>query len=262
MFQLYRQIKKQRAFRNPTVEQVIEAHENGDESWHSGVSGMYVGDFVFGGIDGAVTTFAIMAGVAGADLSASVVLILGLANLLADGFAMGVGNFLSIKSDHERYHREKAHEMWEVENVPEQERKEIRDIYEEKGFKGEALDNAVEIITSDKDRWVLTMMREELGLSDDTRSSFKGGAVTFVAFILIGFIPLLSFVVALVVPQLEGMAFKLSVAFTMGALFLIGALKTVVIPQSWIKAGAETLVMGGLAAIVAYIVGFLLRGLI
>ncbi len=265
MRQKYRQIRLPRGLANPTVNQAKKIHERGgqkQEYWHSGNRGEYAGDFVFGGIDGAVTTFAVVAGVMGADLSAKVILILGFANLLADGFAMGIGNFLSIKSGHERYQREKDREEWEVRKVPENERAEVRAIYKQKGFSGEALDHAVETITSDKERWVQTMMREELGLSDDTRSPIKGGVVTFTAFLTMGLIPLLSFVAALAVPQIQAVTFELSVALTIVALFLIGVLKTLVIPQSWWKAGLEILMMGGLAAVVAYVVGWLLKGLV
>jgi len=263
MLTLIRQLRKQRRYRRRSVEDVAKAHEDGTEQdlVHGNIGSEYVGDFVFGGIDGVVTTFAVVAGSAGADLSAAVVLILGLANLLADGFAMGVGNFLSIRSEHERYRHEREQEEWEIENVPEHEIKEIEDIYRAKGFEGQALTDAVRIITSDKDRWLDTMMREELNLSDDPRSPGKGGLTTYLAFIIIGFIPLLSFVVALKSPVFAANTFSISVGLTILALFIIGALKTIVVGRSWLRAGMETLVMGGMAAVVAYVVGYLLRGL-
>ena len=96
-------------------------------------------DFVYGATDGAVTTFAIVAGVVGASLSPSVVLILGFANLFADGFAMAIGNYLSTKSRIESIQRERKREEWEIENNPAQKIQEIKDIYSEKGFKDELL---------------------------------------------------------------------------------------------------------------------------
>ena len=264
MINLLRSFKRPRSVRTYSADELKEHHAKGttgEQAYHGGTGSEYIGDFVFGGIDGVVTTFAIMAGVAGADLSASIILVLGIANLLADGFAMGVGNFLSIRSEKERYEHERQEEEYEIATIPEHERAEIEAIYQAKGFSGEALQHAVAVITGDKDRWVREMLFEEHGLTPDTRSPLTGGIVTYVAFIVIGFIPLLSFVVALVYRPVGEIAFTASVVLTAAALFIIGALKTLVIPRSAWKAGFETLMMGGLAAVVAYTVGFFLRGL-
>lgn len=252
---------RQKPLHRLTVEEALASHKEGhsERVIHGSGHGVHVGDFVFGGIDGAVTTFAVVAGVAGAELSATVVLVLGIANLLADGFAMAVGNFLSIRSDHERYEREKKREEWEVENIPDVEKKEIREIFSAKGFSGKNLDYAVDTITSDKEQWVSTMLQEEHGLSGDDRSALKGGVITFAAFIIIGFIPLLSFALVLFIPALRPNAFLLSVTLTGIALFAIGALKTLVVARPLVRSGLETLIMGGLAAAVAYLVGYLLK---
>jgi len=90
----------------------------------------YLAEFVYGGIDGSVTTFAVVAGAAGAELSTNIVLILGFANLIADGFSMSVGNYLSAKSEIDNYRKHKKIEYWEVDNLPDQEKEEIREIYE------------------------------------------------------------------------------------------------------------------------------------
>jgi len=247
---------------NITPEEARQLHKEGrGHELHGSVHSEHVGDFVFGGIDGVVTTFAVVAGVAGASLSPVVVLILGLANLLADGFAMGVGNYLSIRSERERYDKERQRESWEIDNIPEVERKEVEEMYRQKGLSGEALTAVVNAITSDKERWLDTMMQEELGLTLETRSPLKGGLVTYTAFILIGFVPLFSFVLALFMPTLAEHTFFLSVILTAVALFGIGALKTLVVQRSLWRSGMETLLMGSLAALVAYIVGYLLSGL-
>ncbi|MEX2054731.1 MAG: VIT1/CCC1 transporter family protein [Candidatus Andersenbacteria bacterium] len=254
---------RQRPLHLISPQEARQAHQEGSDERliHGSAHGEHVGDFVFGGIDGVVTTFAVVAGVAGADLSAAIVLVLGLANLLADGFAMGIGNFLSIRSERERYERERARETWEVEHIPEEERKEITAIYAAKGFSGELLHQVVTTITADKERWVDTMLQEEHGLARETRSPLKGGAVTYFAFIIIGFIPLLTFVVALFADALKPYTFPVSVALTAIALFAIGALKTLVVARPFWRSGLETLLMGGLAALVAYVVGYLLRGI-
>lgn len=254
---------RRRPLHSFTVEEVARAHEDGTEAelMHGTGHGEFVGDFVFGGIDGVITTFAIVAGVAGAHLSAGVVLIAGIASLLADGFAMGVGNFLSIRSEQEHYDQERLREEWEVDNIPLHEKKEIEDIYRAQGFSGSTLDGIVENITADKDRWIDTMMTEELHLSRENRSAFSAGFVTFISFLLIGSVPLFSYVLALFFPGLLDMTFGISIIFTGCALFTIGALKSLVTGQPMFRSGMEILVVGSVVALVAYAVGFFLKDL-
>ena len=126
-------------------------------------------EFVYGATDGAVTTFAVVAGVVGAGLSPSIILILGFANLFADGFSMAIGNYLGSKSQKEYIEKERRREEWEIDNLVEQEKQEIKDIYIEKGFKAELLDEIVSVITSRRKVWIDTMMKEELGLIEDKK---------------------------------------------------------------------------------------------
>ena len=154
----------------------------------------YIGEFVYGGIDGSVTTFAVVAGAAGASLDSSVIIILGFANLIADGFAMSVGSYLSNKSELEAFHKHQRIEYWEVDNLPEKEREEIRDIYAAKGFEGELLEKVVDVITADKDRWVDVMMKEELNMTKEEKSPFMMGFMTFISFVVVGLIPLIAYV--------------------------------------------------------------------
>ncbi len=135
-----------------------------------------------------------VSGAVGAGLENSVIIILGFANLLADGFAMSVGAYLSAKTVKDNYNKHKNIEYWEVENLPEKERDEVVEIYKEKGFDGELLEQVVDVITSDKDRWVDVMMKEELQMSEETKSPFKIGFVTYISFISIGLIPLVIYV--------------------------------------------------------------------
>ncbi|MGB5930465.1 MAG: VIT1/CCC1 transporter family protein, partial [Cyclobacteriaceae bacterium] len=156
----------------------------------------YISEFVYGGIDGAITTFAVVAGAAGANADLKWVLIFGFANLIADGFSMSVGNFLSVKAEHEDYDKHKRIEYWEIEHLREKEIEEIREIYEAKGFKGDLLDQVVEDITSNDDVWVDTMMKEELEMVKDDKSPYQTATATFLSFIAIGLIPLLSYLAA------------------------------------------------------------------
>jgi hypothetical protein len=105
----------------------------------------YLRDWVYGGIDGTVTTFAIMAGVVGASLEARVVLILGACNLLADGLSMAAANYSSTKTEIDEYEQVRRMEERHVDLAPEGEREEVRQIFEAKGFEGEALESAVDL---------------------------------------------------------------------------------------------------------------------
>lgn len=218
----------------------------------------YLGEFVYGGIDGSVTTFAVVAGSVGAGLDSVIIIILGFANLLADGFAMSVGAYLSTKSERDNFQKHKKVEYWEVEHMPDAEREEVREIYREKGFEGELLEKVVEVITSDKDRWVDVMMKDELGMIKEEKSPFAMGAVTFAAFVLVGLVPLLIYVWDHLF-GFQGNPFIWSCILTAIAFVIIGFLKTYVTETSRFKGVMETLILGALAASVSYLVGDVLE---
>ena len=215
----------------------------------------YITEFVYGGIDGAITTFAVVSGAAGANAAIHWVLIFGFANLLADGFSMSVGNFFSVKAERDNFEKHKAIEYWEVEHLRDKEVAEIREIYEAKGFKGELLEKVVEVITADKDIWVDTMMKEELEMVKDDKTPVKTALATFLAFNIIGIIPLLSYIAAYVTPISDDSLFLLSCIFTGFALAVVGYLKSIVTEKPWLRGMVETLLLGGLAAFLAYVVG-------
>ncbi len=256
--------ESQSAYRAGDVEAVKRAHSKGAIA-HSieshQLSGSFVGDFVYGAMDGSVTTFAVVSGVAGAGLSSGIVIILGFANLFADGFSMAVGNYLSTKSRNEFIENERRRERWEVEHYPEGEVEEVRQIFRKKGFRGRALEGVVKTITSDRKVWVETMMTEELGIIEERNSPVRKGVVTFVSFASVGFIPLLPYVAAFFSEAVKANAYFLSFAFTFITFFLVGSAKIYVTGKNWLFSGLETLLIGGLAAAIAYGVGFLLRGL-
>ncbi len=217
-------------------------------------------DFVYGAFDGAVTTFAVVSGAFGASLAPSIILILGFANLFADGFSMAVGSHQATKARIDFIEKERKREEWEIENLKEEEKREIYDIYKEKGFAGKLLDEIVEVITRRKKVWLDTMMKEELGLVGDNKRPLASAVNTFVGFNLIGIIPLLPFVFLYVgnYGYSEFDSFLYSIIFTGVAFFVVGVIKGKVVQHGLLRSGFSSLLVGGLAAGVAYSVGMLL----
>ena len=216
----------------------------------------YLSDAVLGGIDGCVTTFAVVAGAVGGGFTSLVVVVLGFANLLADGFSMAVSNYQGTKSGRELVEEARREEERQIETIPEGEREEIRQIFAAKGFAGEVLEAIVTGITQDRRLWVDTMLTEELGLQLDGPSPLRAGAATFAAFLLVGLLPLLPFVVpGLALPT----AFAISTVAAGAAFFGVGLFKGLVLGRSAVRAGLETLLTGGGAAVLAYVVGAWLR---
>lgn len=221
----------------------------------------YLRDFVFGAVDGTVTTFAVVSGVAGAGLSPAVVLILGFANLFADGFSMAVSNFLATRSDEELRDKLRTIETRHIELVPEGERQEIRQIFQSKGLEGRPLEEVVRAITADRKLWIETMLREEFGVASAGPAPLKAALSTFTAFVLVGFLPLAPFVVGLVFEDGAFDPFTASAAATAVAFFGVGAWKGRFLGYSIWRGGFQTLFLGGGAAMLAYVVGFLLKNL-
>ncbi len=221
----------------------------------------YLGEFVYGGIDGGVTTFAVVAGAVGAHLDSTVIIILGFANLLADGFAMSIGAYLSAKTSNDQYEKHKKVEYWEVDNLPEVEEQEIRDIYRAKGFEEPLLSQVTKVIISDKDRWVDVMMKEELGMIKDEKSPLKIGMMTYLSFLVIGLIPLLIYVYDKIFGH-PGDLFLWSSMLTGIGFIIVGYLKSFVTETSRWKGIFETLILGALAACVAYYVGGVLEDIL
>lgn len=221
-------------------------------------------DFIYGAFDGAVTTFAVVTGAVGASLLPVVVIILGFANLFADGFSMAVGNYQATKAKIEFIQKERKREEWEIDHMAESEKQEIRDIYAKKGFTSELLDEIVKVITARKKVWVDTMMKEELGLIEDEKKPLDAATSTILGFTIIGLIPIMPFVIMYAFEFIDHAqhSFAYSVAFTCVAFFLIGIIKGRVIKKPLIRSGLMTLMIGGIAASVAYVVGMMLGNLV
>lgn len=235
-----------------------EKYRKWENIHHRHTAGKYIGDLIYGANDGLITTFAIVAGVVGANLPPTVVIILGFANILADGISMGASNYLGSKSEQDYASAQRAKEDWEIDNLRELEVEEIREIYQRKGFKGKDLEKAVSTIISDRKVWLDTMMKDELGIIEDESDDPKRhGIVTFLAFLGAGLIPLLPYLL-----PLGENAFVLSIALGLITLFLVGALRTIITTTTWLRGGLEMLFIGSAAAGAAYVVGNLLEKLV
>jgi VIT1/CCC1 family predicted Fe2+/Mn2+ transporter len=220
----------------------------------------YLRDAVFGAVDGAVTTFAVVAGAIGASLPGGIVVILGMANLFADGLSMAVGNFLGTRAEAQRRDEIRAEEYRQIEEIPDGEREEIRQIFRAKGFEGDLLERVVEVITENPERWVDTMLTDEHGLNLEGPQAGRAALWTFGAFLAAGIVPIAPFI--LKAAGWDSLAaFQVSIVLTAATFFVVGAIKGRVVNRSWLRDGVETLALGGVAAIAAFAAGWLLRGL-
>lgn len=222
----------------------------------------YLKEIVYGGNDGIVTTFAVVAGFAGANLAVTsplgflTVLIFGFANLFADGLSMGLGNFLSLRAEQDVYKAEEAKERHEIRTNPKMEREETIDILEEYGFTKDQAKKLTDIYATNEKYWVSFMMNYELEMANPQgENPFYTGLATFLSFMVFGFIPLTPYLLQLPAAS----AFSSSVIATTAALLLLGLLRWRVTGEGLIRSVAEIMVVGGTAAFIAYFVGTLFK---
>lgn len=226
------------------------------ERLETGPTHNYLRDWIYGGIDGAVTTLAVVTGVAGAELSNWIILALGFANLFADGFSMAASNYLGTKAEHDDWRRLEQIENRHIELAPEGEREEVKQIFARKGFEGNDLQRIVELVTADRERWVQTMLTDEYGLPHSVRSPWIAALCTFTAFLICGLVPLL--------PYLFRTEYSLGVsAILTGIVFVsIGSIKSKWSTSSWWHSGLTTLLVGATAALLAYFAGVIVKQLV
>ncbi len=221
----------------------------------------YLKEIVYGGNDGIVTTFAVVAGFAGAQtgvdpmkFSMLSVLLFGFANLFADGLSMGLGEFLSLRSEKDVYKKEADRELHEIRKKPEFEREETLIILQKKGFTEKQAQTLTDIYATNEDYWLSFMMNHELELPNPTTENpFLTGLATIVAFITFGFIPLIPYILLNGHPQ----TFTYAGVAAGAALVLLGLLRWRITKESLIRSVGEIVLVGGVAAGVAYSVGTL-----
>lgn len=256
--------KAKDAYRKRDVEASKKAHEVNLKLAREAHSqgGQYIKSLIYGGLDGIITTFAVVAGVAGASLSSGIVLIMGFANLIADGLSMAIGDYLSTKAENEYNHAERMREIWEVENYPEGEKQELIELYMGKGLSMEDASIITNILSKNKEAWVDVMMVEELGILEEEESPLKNALVTFFSFLIFGFIPVGAYVASNKIALISDNTFIIACILTGFTLFTLGSLKVKITGKNWILSGLEMLIVGGIAAGSAYGIGILLSGLV
>lgn len=238
-----------------------KAHDAAHPHWDDGFFGRrseYLPEFVYGWIDGIVTTFAVVAWATWAGLDISVVMILWFANLLADGLSMSIWSYLSTKSEKEAYAKAKTEEAREVEEFPLVEKEEIREIYAEKWFEGELLDQVVDVIVSNDERRVDVMLKEELNMVEPDTNPIVNGTVTFISFVIVGLFPLVTYVLYYRGVVSDAYLFEIAIVVSAIAFIGIGRLKSYVNKSNLAKSILETLALGLIAALVSYYVGDLI----
>lgn len=225
----------------PTVEHVEE---------HFTASEM-VRDIVIGMSDGLTVPFALAAGLTSAAASTRIVVTAGLAEIAAGSIAMGLGGYLAAKTDMEHYNSERKREFWEVDNLPEREDEEVRDVFRGYGMSELEMTPVVNAIKADKERWVDFMMRFELGLEAPEPKRARISAFTIaVSYIVGGLVPLFSY---MVIKDMK-VALTASVVVTLAALFVFGYVKGRFTGLNPLRGALQTTLIGGLAAGAAFLI--------
>lgn len=227
---------------------------------HHKKGGDFIKNIVFGGLDGIITTFAVVSGATGGGLGVDVILILGFSNIFADALSMGVGDALSSKAEHEYIRAERRREAWEFTNFPEGEVKEMVDLYMSKGMEREDAELVIKTMAKYEDFFVDVMMLEELELvvPADDENPWVDGAVTFSAFVVFGLVPLLSYAIfqaANLDLQTQDL-FIIACVLTVISLFVLGAIKSKFSTKPWWRGGLEIMTMGSFTAATAYFIGW------
>ncbi len=218
-------------------------------------------DFVYGGIDGSVTTFAVVAGVEGASLPVAVILILGFANLIADGFSMASGKYLSDKTHQEQYQKLRNIEMRHVKEDFRKKDAELDRIISSYGFKGKDLDSAKKVFQANPEALVDLIMRNEHNMIEEGVNPIKGSIATFVSFVVVGLTPLMVYLLNPLLQLNTNQLFVATAIATLTAMFFVGAIKSKFTDLHWSVSGLQTALLGGFAAGISYLVGFLLRNI-
>ena len=212
-------------------------------------------DIILGGQDGLVNVLGVVLGVAAASGDLRIVIAAGLAATFAESVSMGAVAYTSTLADADFYESERAREYRHIEEVPELELDEIRNIYSQKGFQGELLERIVRTITADPDVWVAVMMAEEHQLTPiDRGAAIRSAFVVGISAIVGSLIPLLPFFFLPITPSIW-----LSILLTAVVLFAVGMMKARLTVGFPLRSGTEMAVIGTLSALAGYVVGLIFK---
>lgn len=218
----------------------MEDHKQGSES---------VQDMVIGMSDGLTVPFALAAGLSGAVASSSIILTAGVAEIIAGSIAMGLGGYLAGTAQVNHYNSELKREYFEVDEFPEKEKQEVRDVFKDYGLSEKLQNEIAEEMSKDKDKWVQFMMRFELDLNTpDPKRPLKSGATIALSYIVGGAIPMLPYIFT----EDSETGLKFSAILTLIALFIFGIFKSKVTGQPIFTGALKVLFIGALAAAAAY----------
>jgi vacuolar iron transporter family protein len=214
-------------------------------------SSAFITDIVIGMSDGLTVPFALAAGLSGAVHSNSVVITAGIAEIVAGSIAMGLGGYLAGKTEVEHYQSELTREYDEVENLPERERSEVRQIFEEYGLNLATRNIIADELSKDKDKWVDFMMKYELGLEKPDANRARNSAATIgISYIIGGLIPLTAYFFT--ATPLNGL--MISALLTVICLFIFGFFKSKVTGQPPVKGALKVTLIGVIAASAAFLI--------
>lgn len=218
----------------------MEQHKQGSES---------VQDMVIGMSDGLTVPFALAAGLSGAVASSGIILTAGVAEIIAGSIAMGLGGYLAGTAQVNHYNSELKREYFEVDEFPEKEKQEVRDVFRDYGLSEKLQNEIADEMAKDKDKWVQFMMRFELDLNTpDPKRPLKSGATIAISYIVGGAIPMLPYVFT----EDSEVGLKFSAILTLIALFVFGMFKSRVTGQPVIMGALKVTLIGALAAAAAY----------
>ncbi|MCL4390498.1 MAG: VIT1/CCC1 transporter family protein [Patescibacteria group bacterium] len=208
-------------------------------------------DLILGGQDGLVNVLGIVLGVSAANGSTQIIIVAGLAAAFAEAVSMGAVAYTSTLAQKDYYEKELEREKNEVETKPEEEKQEIREIYKNKGFSGQVLDDIVTTVSANKDVWVNIMMKDELGLEPvDMTALRRTSAIVFVSALLGSFVP--------IVPLFffpRELAAITGVLVSSLVLFAIGVYEAKTYVGNWLVKGGQMVVIGIGAAIAGFVIG-------
>ena len=206
-------------------------------------------DIVIGMSDGLTVPFALAAGLSGAVDSTRVVITAGLAEIAAGSIAMGLGGYLAARTDAEHYVSERARETRETIDIPEEEKREVAEVFEHYGLPGELAKTAAHAMSKDRRRWIDFMMRFELGLEEPDPRRARTSALTIaLSYVAGGLVPLAPY---FLLPTMR-MALEGSILITLLALLLFGYVKGHFTVKKPLRSAWQTAVVGGLAAAAAF----------